>query len=123
MDRYDPEHAPNPQQWLALDEQLRVALAEQYHRGAQTKLPNLSAHAIFHAIVENQIAEGLEPVVRAMARLRTEGLTRHESVHAIGFVVAEHIHALFNEQADANNSQAIYNAAVERLSAKSWRGG
>lgn len=34
MNRYDPERAPNPEQWLALDEQLRITLAEQYHRGA-----------------------------------------------------------------------------------------
>jgi hypothetical protein len=29
MNRYDPEHAPNPEQWLALDEQVRIDLAEE----------------------------------------------------------------------------------------------
>ena len=122
MNRYDPDHAPNPEQWLALDEQERIRLAEEHHRLARTKLPNLKAHALFHAIVENQLAEKLEPAVRAMARLMAEGLTRHESVHAIASVVAEHLYALSNGKADVGNSQAIYNAAVERLTAKNWRG-
>jgi hypothetical protein len=58
-----------------------------------------------------------------MARLQSDGLSRHDAVHAIASVVAEHIHDLFNAKADARNSYAIYNAAVERLTAKRWCGG
>jgi len=43
-------------------------------------------------------------------------------VHAIASVVAEHIYDLSNGKADAGDSQAIYNAAVERLTARNWRG-
>lgn len=46
--------------------------------------------------------------------------SRHEAMHAIASVLAEHIHDLFKAKADAGNSHAIYYAAVERLSAKSW---
>jgi hypothetical protein len=53
-----------------------------------------------------------------MARLTAEGLTRHESVHAIASVVAEHVYDLSSGKADASDSQAIYNATVERLTAK-----
>lgn len=120
MNRYDPEVASNPEEWLKLDEQERFSLIEQYHQRARIKLPNLTAHAIFHAIIENQIAEELEPVVRAMARLSKDNLTRHNAVHAIANVAAEHIHDLFNNGDDALNSQARYNAAVERLTAKKW---
>ena len=123
MNRYDPDHTPNPEQWLALDEQLRIQLVEEHHRAARIKQPNLKAHATFHAIVENQIAENTESVVRAMARLTTEGLSRHEALHAIASVLAEHIHDLFNAKADQSNSASIYNTAVERLTAKGWRGG
>jgi hypothetical protein len=123
VNRYDPEHAPEPAEWLALDEQARIELAEEHHRMAGTKLPNLKAHAVFHAIVENQLAENLEPVVRTMKRLTVEGLSRHEAVHAIASVLAEHMHDLFNAKADASNSQAIYNAAVERLTTRGWSGG
>jgi len=116
VNRYDPDNAPDPAEWLALEELTRIQLAEEHHRLARTKLPNLKAHAVFHAIVENQVAENLDPVVRAMTRLTAEGLNRHEAVHAIALVVAEHIHDLFNAKADVDNSQAIYYAAVERLS-------
>jgi hypothetical protein len=51
----------------------------------------------------------------------SEGLTRHDAIHAIASVLAEHIHDLFSlVVADKNESAAIYNAAVERLTAKSW---
>ena len=123
MRQYDPEVAPDPAQWLALDEQQRIAMAEAHHRAARIKLPNARIHAVFHAIVENQIAEGLEPVVRAMARLQREGLSRHDAVHAIGSVSAAHVfEAMQSKLQDvASTAQSRYNAAVERLSAKSWR--
>jgi hypothetical protein len=120
---YDPEIAPDPTAWLALDEQERIRLAEAHHRGARIRLPNVKAHAVFHAIVENQIAEGLEPVIRALARLTNEGLSRHDALHAIGSVVSEHLFDTMNANAkdDTNTIQTRYNAAVERLSANEWR--
>jgi hypothetical protein len=121
--KYDPDHAPNAVQWLALSEQARIKLAEEHHRAAGIKVPNLKAHAVFHAIVENQLAESLQSVVRAMARLSAEGLPRHEALHAIASVLAKHIQDLFNVKADADNSPAIYDAAVERLTAKDWLAG
>ena len=123
MNQYDPKLAPNPDEWLEPDEQERILLVEQHHHLARDKLPNLTAHAIFHTIVENQIALNLEPVVKAMTRHTKEGLTRHDAVHAIASVVAEHIHDLFNTNDGSNTSQAHYHAAVERLNAKNWRGG
>ena len=123
MHRYDPDRAPDSEEWLALDEQLRAGLAEEYHRAKRIKLPNLQAHAIFHAIVENQIAEGLAPVVSAMARLPAEGLSRHDAIHAIASVLARHINELVNAKTDEKDSAAVYAAAVERLTAKRWRRG
>jgi hypothetical protein len=98
MQNYDPELPPNPAEWLALDEQLRILLAELYHRKAREKVPNLQAHAAFHAMVENPIAQGLEPVVRAMARLLTQGLSRHDAVHAVGSCVADHFFEAMNSK-------------------------
>ena len=123
MNNYDPEAAPDPTAWLALDEQERIHLAEAHHRRAHLKLPNVKAHAVFHAIVENQIAEGLEPVTRAMVRLMKQGLSRHDALHAIGSVVAEHLFETTHANATDHPAtiQARYNAAVERLSAEEWR--
>ena len=121
--RYDAETQPEPTDWLALDEQSRISLVEKYHRESRVKLPKLKAHSVFHVIVENQLAEGLESVVRAMARLKSEGLTRHESLHAIGSVLAEHMHDLMNGKVNEQEAQASYNAAIEKLNSKAWRGG
>ncbi len=123
MQNYDPEVPPNPAEWLALDEQLRIQLAEVYHRKAREKVPNVKAHAAFHAIVENQIAEGLESVARAMARLMKQGLTRHDALHAIGSCVADHFFEAMNSKDEdfSSTAQSRYNAAVERLTAEEWR--
>ena len=123
MKEYDPEVAPIPEDWLSLDEHERVLIVEDHHRSAGIKLPNANVHAAIHTIVENQIAEQYDPTVRAMARLRKEGLSRHDALHAIGSVAAELFFDVLNTkyQGNANAVQAEYSAAVERLSAKIWR--
>ena len=124
MEAYNPESAPEPAAWLELDEQERIGLIEAWHRAAHIRLPNVTAHAAFHTVVENQLAMNLEPVVRAMHRLMKEGLTRHEAIHAIGSVVAEHVFdSLKGQSDDVDASQAGYLAAVERLTVTSWRQG
>lgn len=123
MYAYDPEHAPLPWEWLALDEQERILLAEEFHRRTGIKLPNLEAHAAFHAIVENQLAENLASAVRAMARLTAEGLSRHEAVHAIGFVLAGHLNNLFKGKVGSGDPASLYDAALDKLSARGWRKG
>jgi hypothetical protein len=123
MLRYDPEQTPNAAEWLALDEQERIALTTKYHRNARIKLPNLKMHATIHAVVENQIAEGHEPVVRAITRLTSKGLSRHDAVHAIGSVLAEHIFDLLHDSSPSDNPMVNYDAAIERLTSESWRRG
>ena len=124
MEAYNPESAPEPEAWLELDEQERIARIEAWHRAAHIRLPNVTAHAAFHTVVENQIAMNLEPVVRAMHRRTKEGLTRHDAIHAIASVVAEHVFdSLKGQSDDVDASQAGYLAAVERLTVTSWRQG
>ena len=123
MDRYNPAHAPDPAQWIALGEQQRIRLVEAFHRAERHPPPNLTAHAAFHAIVENQLAEGLESVVRAMARLAQQGLSRHESIPAIGWILAQHLYELLHATAPNSPAEAPsrYDAAIERLDAATWR--
>jgi hypothetical protein len=63
--RYDPLQTPEPGEWLSLDENECIRLVKDYHRRARIRLPNRKAHALFHVIVENQIALGDEIPVRA----------------------------------------------------------
>ena len=120
---YDPEHTPDPHEWLALEEQLRIALAEKFHRISRIELPNVKAHAVFHAIIENQIAMQHPPVLRAMERLARQGLSRHDCLHAISWVLSHHFHELMTTDSGAPVAavQERYDAAVERLTANGWR--
>jgi hypothetical protein len=121
--RYDPLVAPDPKKWLALDEQERIDLARDYHRRARIPVPNDNEelHALFHAIVEAQIALGdATPAQRTAQRLMDEGLDRHQAIHAIGSVLAEHIHDIM-KTTPSGDPNAPYFAALERLTAEHWR--
>jgi hypothetical protein len=120
---YDPSNPPEPTAWLELDEQERIRLVEVFRRQRRIKLPNIKAHAAIHAVVENQLAAGLDSAVASMSRLIGEGLTRHDALHAIGSVLAEHLHELLSGRVQdaAEVAQSRYDAALERLSAEEWR--
>ena len=119
---YNPEIEPSGPSWLALDEQERIALAEVFHRRANIELPNVKAHAVIHAIVENQIALKIGSVVRAVPRLMKQGLSRHDAIHAVASVLAEHLHDQSNTEIEDSSeiSNSRYEASVERLNAKEW---
>jgi hypothetical protein len=121
MRYYDPLEAPDPEEWLALDEQERIDLARDY-RSAGIRLPNATAHATFHAIVETQIALAEEtPARRTAQRLMDEGLDRHEAIHAIASALAGFIHDLMKVPESHTEPNAPYFAALERLTARDWR--
>jgi len=128
---YDPLVEPAPTQWLALSEQDRIDLVENYHRRAGVRLPRAESHAIIHLVVENQIAEGDElPVRRTAQRLMGEGLDRHEAIHAIGTVLAGHLNDLMRDargnvqpgERDSNRDpNDAYFSELESLTAEEWR--
>ncbi len=122
MTNYDPAIAPDPTVWLALGEQERIYLVEKHHRVAKVKLPHITLHASFHVVVENQVAEGLQSTVRAMDRLMKEGLSRHDALHAIGSVVADHCYKAMHAKDSeiAKTIQVSLDTELERLSAKKW---
>jgi Protein of unknown function (DUF1186)/SEC-C motif len=127
---YDPFEDPDPEQWLLMDEQQRIDVVLEYHRNADISLPNEKLHAVFHVIAENQIADDELPVRRKLQQLISEGLDRHDAIHAIGSVISGHVFDLMRE-ADKDGLQdklasgwdpnEAYFAELERLTAKSWR--
>ena len=81
VNAYDPLDAPNPGQWLALDEGERLRLVIEHHRQTGVELPSEEGHAAIHVVVENQAALGDEvPTQATLARLMREGLDRHDAV-------------------------------------------
>ena len=63
--RYDMARTRDPELWLALDEHERIELAERYHRMHQSGC-RTSRRMPCSMPYENQIAEGLTSVARAM---------------------------------------------------------
>jgi thioesterase domain-containing protein len=122
MERYDPLIAPDAADWLDTDEGERIELVSAYHRCAKVKLPNPRLHATMHVAVENQVAMGDEvPVRRTVERLQAEGLDRHDAIHAVSSVLAEHMYDLVKTGSPATDPNTLYWAALEKLTAKEWR--
>lgn len=122
MKRYDPLDVTTPEEWLDIDEAERLRLVEGYHRRARVRLPNAVVHATLHVIVENQAALGDEiPVRRTLDRLMKEGIDRHEALHAVASVLAEHMSNLIRGLASQSDPNAVYYAELEKLTVESWR--
>lgn len=123
MIEYDPDVDPDPAEWLALEEAERIALVEDYHENAGIDLPNRLLHATFHVTIETQVAMGDElPVRRTLRRLVREGLDRHDAIHAIGSVLAEHMfNILRDKDKRSDDPNPRYFAAVEALTATGWK--
>ena len=115
--RYNPDITPKASKWLALDEDERIAAIERSHDAA---VPNLHLHAAIHAAVETQLALKLPSVVAAAARLHAEGLDRHDTIHAIGSVLAGHMWELMRAETTEGDPNVAYFAALDGLSAESW---
>ena len=58
---------------------------------------------------------------QALERLISEGLTRHEAVHALGSVLAEIIAGAFNDEKAERFPADAYNDAITRITAEGWR--
>ncbi|MEA1977400.1 MAG: DUF1841 family protein [Chloroflexota bacterium] len=119
--KYDPHNPPGREEWLSLPELERTDLVLHYHRSRKIELPNEMVHATIHVTVENQIALGDDlPVESKLNQLMQEGLDRHESVHAIGTVLAELIYDTLSKDSKLDDPNAAYIEALEHLTSKSW---
>lgn len=122
MNTYDPDTPPIPEEWLALDEQVRTLLVQQYHRDNRIPVPKRArvVHAVLHAAVENQLALGDPPVVEALDRLRKEGLSRHEAINAISSVLVRTLNGAMDGDVTDESATEDYYAGVARLTKQSW---
>jgi hypothetical protein len=50
-----------------------------------------------------------------------EGIDRHEAIHAVGSVLAEHMSNLVRGVPPQSDPNAPYYAALEKLTVESWR--
>jgi hypothetical protein len=119
--RYDADKAPDPEEWLELDEQARIDAVSAYHRRNRLQVgQSAKAHAATHVIVENQAATGdVTAVPATLARLMREGLERHDAVHAIGSVLMGIIFDMSTKHRDFKAEE--YGRALAVLTAENWR--
>ncbi|MEN8150147.1 MAG: DUF1841 family protein, partial [Planctomycetota bacterium] len=108
LETYHPLRTPDPEAWLAMDEQERIALVELRHEDERVELDNVTLHAVIHVIVENQLAMQDEDVRQTLDRLMAEGLDRHDALHAVGSVLAEHLWGVMNEPTEDDASPERY---------------
>jgi Domain of unknown function (DUF1841) len=124
VNSYDPDRSSPAADWLGTDEGERLELVASYHRRNKIRLPNAQLHAVLHVIVENQLALGEEAVRNTLGRLQSEGLSRHDAVHAIGSVLAEDLYELMRENTDATgNTYRRYLDRLGTLTADRWKAG
>jgi len=117
--RYDPETPPDPDRWLGCDEAERLDAILRYHQKIRFKAGSLKIHAVLHAAIENQLAEGLRAVCDALERLRREGLDRHEALHAVGSVFVEQLPVVRTDW--QRFDQEEYERGLRELTVSSWR--
>jgi len=91
--KYRGDCEPEGSFWRRLSEEEQIHAIIQHHRIRSINLPDARLHALTHLLVEQQLASGESPVaVATLARLLEEGLSRHEAVHAIGWVLTTAMH-------------------------------
>ena len=125
MEYYKASQAPDAQEWLDMDEAIRIDwVRDSIGKDDEDDVPEDSKviHATIHVVVENQLAMGVEPVPATLSKLVRQGLTRHEAIHAIGAILSEDISDILKSNNDAGQ-QNHYRKRLEKLTAKRWRKG
>jgi len=121
---YDPFEAPDPDEWLAIDEGERAALVSIYHEdeeGEEFEEDSLQMHSVVHVVVENQVALGDQyPVKQTLARLMDEGLNRHDAIHAIGSVLAKYMWRMGRGEITSEEFTSGYFEELKTFTAQQW---
>ena len=124
MENYHPSQTPSPEEWLKLDESIRIDLVRKAHEAAGIKFEEERAenmHSVIHVIVENQLALKVDSVPATISKLTRQGLSRHEAIHAIGAVISEDLFNIVKNDQEHNFKK--YRRRLDKLTAKRWRKG
>jgi len=118
---YDPERAPDKGDWLALGESGQIDIVMAFHEEHGEYGDSLETHAAIHATIENQVATGTSEVTAALDKLMKQGLSRHDAIHAIGFVLFESVQDLLeSDHSEGEDASERYYEKLSRFNAKDW---
>lgn len=120
MIKYDTSNKMDKDIWLSVDDNERIESVIQYHKKNKIKLPNIQLHSLVHVIIENQLAEGITVVQEKLDELISDGLSRHDALHAIGFALSEHLYNLLNGKSIVQDKNDDYYKSITKLTAKNW---
>lgn len=120
---YDAEQGPlTPDEWLNLAEVTRANLVRDHHLDPEESHPQAGSremHVVVHVVVENQLAMNDPSEAReALVRLREEGLSRHEAIHAIGSRLTNALHGTLTASKPFDLER--YRKDLSELTADSW---
>ena len=119
---YDPNTDVDPAEWAKLEERERLSRVAKYHNATLKRAqmpPSMQRHAAMHVIVESQIAESAPPEARgALERLQSEGMSRHNAIHAIGWLATDHMRRAMAKQRPVDDK--AYAADLAALTVRSW---
>lgn len=124
MEFYSPSTAPVSEEWLAIDDGERLELVRTFHEAEDNDLDEkaLTIHSTIQVIVENQLALKVELLPETLEKLTRQGLSRHESLHAIGAIISGDIMAILKgERTEFSPKQ--YRRKLEKITAKRWEKG
>jgi hypothetical protein len=123
MQEYNASISPDPEKWLLLDEEIRLALAMDYVENNEKDIEEGARriHAVIHVIIENQLAQNVEPTKETYNRLQRQGLDRHEIIHAIGAVISEDIFEIV--KGNKKHPFERHKLRLKKLTAKRWKKG
>jgi hypothetical protein len=117
--RYDPSQPPGSW-WVDLDESEKIRIVELYHRRQRIPLSNARVHAAAHVVVEDQVLLGDEtPAAVTLQRLISEGLDRHDAIHAIGMELMGIVWEVGTDRLKADPTDKYYRR-LEELTAEHW---
>jgi uncharacterized protein YoaH (UPF0181 family) len=108
--------------WLDIEEQERLDRVTRYHETALPKAklpPSLARHAGLHVVVEDQLVSGEPPQARkALQQLMSDGMSRHDAIHAVGWVVTKHMRSAIEGRKAMDND--AYLKDLDSLTLESW---
>jgi hypothetical protein len=99
----------------------RLAIVRRYHRSVKHRAGNPQLQAAIQVTVESQLAERHPAATDALNRLTTDGLGRHEALHAIGSVVTAEMFEIVTARR-AHDPEA-HSRELRNLTAAAWRAG
>ena len=120
IEEYNPNYRPLSEEWLATSESDWIDLIEEFHRSSGEPPPQegWNTHALYHCLIENQIALEEEGVDETVDRLQGQGLSRHDSIHAVAAVMIEYMLPVMRDRKPFDSSS--YLKRLNKLTAKRW---